>query len=107
MNPDQVQLLLQHLGKIADNIAGRPYTITQAADWPILVVVGGGLVALIAVMWHDLKGTMRDGKEEMKGIRAEWKGDLLQHKEENEKSLDLLWQAHRDCQADCCPRKKE
>lgn len=93
---EQIQLIISVLTKIAD----KPYAITGASDWPILVVVGGGALGLIGLMWRDLKAAIRD-------YREEWRGELRAHKEENEKAIDVLWQAHRDCQNDCCPRKKE
>ena len=74
---------------ILRQIASQQYTITGAADWPILVALGGVILGLIAFMWVDLKSTIKGDKNDLS------------------KDIDNLWQAHRDCQAECCPRKKE
>jgi len=94
MTPEQFSQLLDILNKISTN---QPYTITGAADWPILVVVGGALIGIIVFMWMDLRASIKDG-------RVDWRDALKKHEDENEKSFDMIWQAHRDCQADCCPR---
>jgi len=80
MTPDQFAQLLALLAKIADH----PYTITGAADWPILAVMGTLLGALIAFMWHDL------------GAK------IIEHKRDDEKAHDAVWRAMRDCKDDCC-----
>jgi hypothetical protein len=85
MTADQFNLLLAALARLTE----KPYTLTGAADWPILMVVGGALIAVISFMWVDLRSKI-DG-----------------NKTDNEKSHDTLWLALRDCQHDCCPRKKE
>lgn len=91
MNPEQFNQLLGALVKLAE----RPYTLTGAADWPILAAMAGLLIAVIGWMWVDLKATIRDG-------RSEWKTELTAFKAEHDKEHDRLWQAHRDCQVDCC-----
>lgn len=82
MTPDQFKELLQ----VLERIASKQYTITGAADWPILLVLGGLLVSVLGFMWHDLRGQLKD------------------HKDDNEKDIDLLWEEHRRCQKECCPR---
>ena len=96
MNPEQFSQFLAVFSKLVD----RPYTLTGAADWPILAAMATVLVTVIAWMWIDLKATIRDG-------RSEWKTELATFKTEHDKEHDRLWQAHRDCQIDCCPRGKE
>ena len=93
MTPEQFQQLLVVLQKIAE----RQYTITGAADWPILAAVGGALCAVLAFMWLDLRSSMKEH-------RYEWQRTIEKHEDENGKAVDLLWQAHRDCQTECCPR---
>lgn len=82
MTPDQFKELLQ----VLERIASKQYTITGAADWPILLVLGGLLVSVLGFMWHDLRGQLKD------------------HKDDNEKDIDLLWDQQRRCQEACCPR---
>lgn len=78
MTPDQFQQLLSVLQKIAD----KQYTLTGAADWPMLVAMGGLITGLIGFMWLDLRGKLVDNKTEH----------------------EKLWRAMADCQDDCCPR---
>lgn len=80
MTPDQFQQLLLVLQKIAD----KPYTLTGAADWPMLMALGAMISALIGAMWIDLRGNNKDNKDEH----------------------GKLWKAMADCQDDCCPRGK-
>lgn len=96
MTPEQFQKLLE----LIERLISKQYTITGAADWPIIVVLGGGLVALIVYMWIDLRSVVKDN-------RADWRSELAEHKQANEKEFDLLWKAQHDCQSECCPRKKQ
>lgn len=104
MTPEQTAKLIELLSKIADALSTpKPYTITGAADWPILLVVSGILAILIGLiggmirlMWSDLRLSMRDSKNE-------WREAVAQAKHDEEKEHDLLWSALRDCQGDCCP----
>jgi hypothetical protein len=95
MTTEHIQQLLLLLSKIAD----KPYTITGAADWPILAVVGGILLAVIGAMWADLRAAMKEGREE-------WRQQLNEVEAKNDRAHDLVWEAMRDCQSDCCPRKR-
>lgn len=92
MTQDQIVELLTLLEKIAT----RPYTITGAADWQILVVISGVLACVIGLMWTDLKATIKENK-------SDWKEELRTHKEEGDKNINNLWDAMRKCQSDCCP----
>lgn len=94
MTPDQFNQLIALLSRLAD----KSYTLTGASDWPILATMAGLLIAVIGWMWVDLKATIREG-------RAEWKTELTSYKTEHDKEHDRLWQAHRDCQIDCCVSK--
>jgi len=93
MTAEQWAQLLNLLGKIAE----RQYTLTQASDWPILATMGGVIAALIAFMWVDLRGSMKDGK-------SEWRQALAEHTATDRAEHEKMWQSQRDCQADCCPR---
>lgn len=104
MTQEQIARLIELLTKIADTLsAPKPYTITGASDWPVLLVVGGilaimiGLIGgLIRLMWSDLRVSLRDN-------RTEWKEAVAELKHEEKVEHDLLWSALRDCQGDCCP----
>ena len=98
MTPEQLERIVHALEKLATK--NQPYTITGAADWPILVALGFILVSLIGFMWRDLRGYIKDN-------RSDWKEALTEHKSESKKENDIIWAAMRDCQSDCCPRVKE
>lgn len=88
MTAEQIAQLLKLLEKIAD----RPFTITQASDWPLFVflsVIGMGMVGF---MWRDI-GKKLDGA-------------LSESKSDNIREHDKLWSALRDCQDDCCVPKQ-
>lgn len=92
MNPEQISQLLNLL----ERIAARNYTLTGAADWPILVAVGGLLIGIIGMMWADLRTSIKES-------RREWQEAMKEHRVENEKNSNILWEALRHCQDDCCP----
>lgn len=89
MTPEQFTQLLSA-------IADRPYTLTGAADWPLLVVLGIGYAGLVGVMWHDLKQAFRDGRTEAQICLEQYRKD---HAKEHER-IEL---AMRECQEECCP----
>lgn len=93
MSPDQFNQLLAALSKLAD----RPYTLTGAADWPILAFMLVIFIGVIGWMWRDLKATIKDGRQENKA-------DLSEYKQTHSEEHKNLWQALKDCQGDCCPR---
>lgn len=82
---EQFKELLLVLRQIAD----RPYSITNASDWPMLAFMMVIIMALIGFMWRDLGSK------------------LTSDKQENKAEHDRIWSAMRDCQDDCCPRKKQ
>lgn len=96
MTPDQFAQLMTLLEKIVS----RQYTITGAADWPILVAIGAVLISMGAFMWVDLKNTIKDN-------RGESRDELKKHIDDDEKDHEKLWKAFSDCQSDCCPREKK
>lgn len=89
MTQDQVLLLLKLLEKIAD----RQFTITQATDWPLIVVFASIMVSMVVFFRQDLKRQFDDIKEIIKTT-----------KNEDEKQHDLIWAEIRSCQEECCPR---
>jgi len=114
MNPEQFAKLLSLLEKLVSH----QYTITGAADWPILASIGGVFIAVLGFMWRDVRASIdkigtaikesrNESKSEVELIKAEIRVDIDRVKADNEKAHDLLWAAHRDCQHECCPRKKE
>ena len=96
MTPEQFSQLLAVLRALAD----KSYTISGAADWPMLLTLGGLLMAAVAAMWADLRSKLTDH-------RTVAVAELKDMKAENEKGHDLLWEAMRACQDDCCPRRRE
>lgn len=100
MNPQQIEELLKLLGRIADGLSKQQmYTLTGAADWPILLVVGGVMLGMIGFMWRDLGN-------KIESHRKDWKEALAAHIALDDKDHQLLWKAHRECQEDCCKDKK-
>lgn len=91
MNPEQFSQLLKLLEKIAD----RPFTITQATDWPMVYVFLGMFVAAMGLFWRDV-GRKFD----------EMKLALKDYKIDDEKNHDMIWKAMQDCQKDCCPPRR-
>ena len=113
---DEIQQLVSALKTLAESmnhLGADKYTITGAADWPILMVMGGALVAIIGFMWVDLRATIKDH-------RGEWESHLNRHCQDDKEALNLLWaetrdirgeiekqtskieQAMKECQGKCC-----
>lgn len=103
MTPEQFEKLLDVLGKLLQNmqhVATRDYTITGSSDWPMLCAIGAILGALVGFMWLDLRGSMRENRQE----RQKDISDLRQEmKTEDQK----IWTAIGHCQDDCCPRREK
>ena len=96
ITPEQFSQLLAALRMLAD----KSYTISGAADWPMLLTLGGLLLAAVAAMWADLRSKLIDH-------RTVATTELKELKAENEKGHDMIWEAMRACQDDCCPRRRE
>lgn len=86
MTPEQITRLLDVLERIASK--SQSYTLTGAADWPLLLAIGFVVMALVGFMWRDLRETMQSNK-----VSAE-------------KDIDNIWNGMRDCKADCCDRAR-
>lgn len=85
---------------VLKQLAEKPYTISGASDWPMLITIGGLLMLVIAAMWADLRSKLTDH-------RALSSAELKEFKGVNEKEHDIIWEAMRACQDDCCPRRRE
>lgn len=97
MTDPQFTQLLGALGAIAANSKGV-YTLVGAADFPILVLLLGTLMGFVNYVWRDLRS-------EIRGRRAEDLDKCKDCKAERTKATDDLWQAMKDCQDDCCPKR--
>ena len=115
MTDDQLPQLISALKQLSDSMAHSQmtYTIAGAADYPILMVMGGILVAIIGFMWVDLRATIKDH-------RVEWESHLTRHCQDDKEAVNLLWaetrdirgeiekqtskieQAMKECQGKCC-----
>jgi len=93
LTPEQFKVLL-------DAILSRTYTLTGAADWPILAVMCSALFGLIGLMWFGLERSLRD-------LHSDWQRDLRIHSAENDKQIDGLWTALRDCKEEHRSCKRE
>lgn len=91
MTNEQFDRLIHVLGE------DRSYTLAGAADWYMLVAMVTVVSALIIYIWQDLKITIKDH-------RFEQKKDLDDEIAERKAQDDLIWEAMRHCQDDCCPR---
>lgn len=90
MNNDQFMELI----KIFEKISNKSFTITSAADWPIVAILGGTIAALVVFMWKDLRTTVTDSiKElstELKEHKNEFNTKIKELKTENDKEHDAL-----------------
>ena len=84
MTEAQFTQLLQVLKAIAE----KQYSITGAADWPMLVFLVALIVGMIGMMWRDLVSRISTDRTESKAEQQR------------------IWSALNDCQDDCCPRGK-
>lgn len=99
MTAEQVEQTLKLLQRIAETLSGT-YTITGAADWPILAALAAVILGLIALMWRDLKATIRD-KDDI--IRRDLEHEVTERKRQD----DLLWSGMRDCKQECMGSRRE
>lgn len=113
--PDQFAQLLSVLA------SPKVYTLTGAADWPMLVAVCGLfwaiIVALGGVMWFDLRNSLSAGEQRwQKAVDAhaleldkkcrENKEQLDKHEARDDVRFAEAHNAIKECRADCCPRMK-
>lgn len=111
MTHEQFEQLILLLAKIAN----FQYTLTDAADWPLLVALAGvialclgSIIGLLVYIHKDLKLTIKEKA-------GEWKEGLDKEEKERKEAVQLCWDGWREekdnlwtemekCQADCCPR---
>lgn len=94
MTAEQIAQLFKLLEKIAD----RPFTITQASDWPLFVFLSAIGFGLLSFMWRDIS-------KKLEGSATSIGSALAEHKADNIREHDKIWSALRDCQDDCCISK--
>ena len=96
MPNDQFEELIQAVDRLS---AMRTYTLAGAADWYMLVSLGGFIVVLLIYIWQDLKKGLSED-------RVLLFNQVARETVEREKQIDILWKYIRDCQNECCPRKR-
>ena len=99
---DKLIIALTELGKTITDASQVQYTITGAADWPILVAFGGILAIFLAVLMGMVSSMRTDIINTIKDNRKEWREELA-------KAENQLWdetKAIRDdlkyCKEKCC-----
>lgn len=97
MQQEQFSQLLSVLEKLT---ISNQYTLTGAADWPILAALGAIIFTLIVYVWYDLKATIKTD-------RTDSYIKIKEIEEKHERDMEKIWQAQKDCQHECCPRLKE
>lgn len=102
MSPEQIAQLLRLLERIAD----RPFTITQATDWPMVYVFMGVFIAAMGLFWRDVGLKFADMKSALKDFKGDDEKAHANIKIEYEKADELIWKAMKDCQGDCCPPRR-
>jgi len=87
MNPMQFSEFIE----VLERLLARQYTITGAADWPLLLTIGGVLgavlmmlIAIIGFMWRDIRAVVKDN-------RGEWREELMRLEAKNEDAHKDLW----------------
>jgi hypothetical protein len=88
MTSEQFTIFIEALLKIANH----KQAITESTDWPLLAAMvtmfGAVFMAMVGGMWLDLRSGFKD------------------HKCDNDKQMETLWNAMKDCQNDCCPPRR-
>ena len=102
---DQLPQLIKALTKLAEGLEHSSltkYTITGAADWPILLVVGGLVVGMISFMWVDLKSTFTEHKKDNKGeLDLVW-AELRKQEAKMETNKEFVLREMKECKEKCC-----
>ena len=96
MTDIQIEHALKLLEKIVEQ--ANHYTLTGAADWPLLVAIGGILIGLLAWMWAHLHATIQQHRDDLRTMLTELKQD-------GQQQARVLWKALEECQNQCCPRR--
>ena len=86
--------------EVLKKLADKQYTISGAADWDMLLAIGGLLMLAIAAMWADLRSKLTEQRNMATS-------DIHEFKATNKGEHDTIWEAMRACQDDCCPRRKD
>lgn len=93
MTSPETQQIADALQAIAAKLTPPTYTITGAADWPILLALGGVvsfllvvLIAVVGFMWKGLESSLKEWRKEMRG--------------EMKEQINLLWVETRKITAD-------
>ena len=106
MTTDQFMKLLE----VFENIAAKQYTISQATDWPILVMGGGVIAGLVGFMWRDLKATFNDSVRSLNRLirehREEARANLKALREDNDKEHDIFRAEIKELQSKVGPITK-
>lgn len=98
--PDQVAEFLKLLSRTADSltkIADKPYSISGASDWAMLVALG---VVIMATIGFGGKWIIYSISKDITTLSSA----LIRHQTEDTNDHNRIWAAHEDCQRECCPR---
>lgn len=85
MTPEQFNQFINKLGMIVDQ---QPYTITGAADWPILLTGGSIVFILGGIMWKDLRNTLASNTKSLSKDISDLKSDMTSKFEQFERNND-------------------
>ena len=101
--------------------APKMYTLTGAADWPMLVkslsLSWGLVVVLGGAMWADLRKAQSISDSRWQKDMADHAKTLDEKAHDNKVSIErvdakvetrfnAVLETMKDCQAECCPRRK-
>lgn len=108
MNQQQIDQLLALLSEIAKSISTqREYTLTGAADWPMLVILFGFFGALLmaagSFAWLDIRSKIDCAFSASTKVAEDSKGELKEYKTEVQREIDGIWHEIERCQSECCP----
>lgn len=102
MSPSENHQIAEGLQAIADKLTPPTYTLTGAADWPILVIMCGlvatmiGCLALqVGFMWRDLRGRIKEDVDHL------WEETRALRKEFRESDTSIK-DDMKECKEKCC-----